>query len=514
MERSSWARLRRAPWLSTKLWTQRLAYWGGGFAVGLTAVFMAIYAEHAQALFARLLQISPWLSLIVTPLGFAASVWITRRWFPGAQGSGIPQAIVARELTDDASRGRLLSLRIAVGKVGLTLLGLACGASIGREGPTVQIGASIMHLVGKIWGRQQNALIAAGAAAGVAAAFNTPLGGIVFAIEEMGRSLEKGVNGLMLGTVIIAGIASLTLMGDYNYFGHMPVVLTSVRDWLAIPVTGAVCGLAGGLFSMLVVAISSGRLFNTASVITRQPIRFAAACGLLVAVLGILTNQATFGTGYEAASGIITGDEEVIFAYGILKFFATALSAVSGMPGGFFAPSLSVGAGLGADLAPLFPNVPISAIALMAMVAYFAGVVQAPITAFVIVAEMTDSYGLTVPLMASSWIGYGSAKLIGARPVYHALALPLRQRFRDERPPDAVTVPAQEPAAEAAAAAAAADAEMFRPSAELAQPLPVVGEPGGDPEAAIPPAASAAGAASMPADDAPPEEQQPPAIRS
>lgn len=458
MKRIRLSKLARTEWFSPQQWTRRLAFWGGGFAVGLAAVLMAVGAEWAQDLFDRLLAISPFVPLLITPLGFAAAAAATRFFFPNAQGSGIPQAIVARDLTDETLRGKLLSPRIAIGKILMMWIGIASGGSIGREGPTVQVGASIMHAVGRLWGRQQSALILAGSAAGVAAAFNTPLGGIVFAIEEMSRSLERGVNGLILSAVIIAGVASLAFMGDYTYFGQARIKLEGMEQWIVIPFCGIACGLAGGIFSLIVVAVLTGRLPLISTSMQKYPIRFAAACGLAVALVGILSGSATFGTSYDTARALVEGTDNTSAGFGLLKLLATAISATSGIPGGFFSPSLAVGAGLGADLAALFQDIPLSAIVLMSMVAYFSGVVQAPITSFVIVAEMTDSYGMTVPLMMASIIGSGTAKLIGARPVYLALAEPVRASMtsaseaaatpgKDEDKPSPEEVPAARVAA-------------------------------------------------------------------
>lgn len=411
---------------SRKRWFKRAAFWGGGLAVGLTAVVMALGAAWAQRMFLCIQANSLFWPLIVTPAGFALSAFVTRRYFAGAQGSGIPQAIVAHETSDESLRNRLLSLRVAVGKIALTILGILCGGSVGREGPTVQVGAAIMNSVGRFWGRQQQALIVAGGAAGVAAAFNTPLGGIVFAIEEMSRSLERGVNGLMLGAVIIAGVAALGLTGNYTYFGRVVFTDWSNAQWLAVPVCGLLCGVVGGLFSLLAARIAGGHIARLNDLLRYKPVLFAAACGLFVALIGIASGGATFGTGYEPAKQLLENHGSVIPGYGLLKFLATAASSVSGIPGGIFSPSLSVGAGLGADIARFMPQVPTSTVVLLAMVAYFAGVVQAPITSFVIVAEMTGSYDLTAPLMAASWIGYSAAKLIRARPIYDALAESMR----------------------------------------------------------------------------------------
>src|SRR5581483_7169348 len=178
--RFAWLRHHRLFLLSRRNWRMRLVLWGGAIAVGAIGVAFAWAANRAQDLFLSLL-VSPWLTLLITPLGFVLCAWLTRVVFPGAQGSGIPQAIAARKLKDDAARRRLLSLRLTVGKILLTLIGLFTGASIGREGPTVQVGASIMLTAARLGGMgRQRGLILAGAAAGVAAAFNTPLAGIVF----------------------------------------------------------------------------------------------------------------------------------------------------------------------------------------------------------------------------------------------------------------------------------------------------------------------------------------------
>src|SRR5271155_887799 len=132
-------RLRSVKVISER-WQRRALFVLGGIAVGAAAVALAVLADRAQLVFATLVAKSRYASLLVTPLGFALSVFLTNRFFPNSHGSGIPQAIAARQLADQAARGRLVSIRIAVGKILLTLLGLLCGASVGREGPTGQGG--------------------------------------------------------------------------------------------------------------------------------------------------------------------------------------------------------------------------------------------------------------------------------------------------------------------------------------------------------------------------------------
>jgi H+/Cl- antiporter ClcA len=191
------SRRARHVWLSATSWRQRLVFWAGALAVGLVAVGFALAADRVQELFDHAVGIMPYLPLVLSPSVFAFSAFATLRWFPNSQGSGIPQAIAARHLHDPESRRRLLAPRTMIGKILLTLLGLAGGASIGREGPTVQVGAALMIGCGNLAGLGgQRGLVLAGAAAGVAAAFNTPLAGIVFAIEEMARSYENRASGL------------------------------------------------------------------------------------------------------------------------------------------------------------------------------------------------------------------------------------------------------------------------------------------------------------------------------
>src|ERR1700761_6497618 len=259
---------------------RRMMFLAGGIAVGAAAVVLAQVSDWAQIIFADILSRSRYASLLLTPLGLALSVFLTIRYFPNSQGSGIPQAIAARQLEDQDARGGLVSMRIAIGKVLLTVLGLLCGASVGREGPTVQVGASIMFAIGRMSPRRQPGLILAGAAAGVAAAFNTPLAGIVFGIEEMSRAFEARTSGLIIATVIAAGLTSLALLGNYSYFGTSATMLNSGLDWLAIPLCGVVGGIAGGLFSRIVIVMAQGLPGAVGRSIKQYPVVFAAFCGL------------------------------------------------------------------------------------------------------------------------------------------------------------------------------------------------------------------------------------------
>ena len=258
-------------------------------------------------------------------------------------------------------------------------------------------------------------------AAGVAAAFNTPLAGIVFAIEEMSRAFESRTNGLVLIAVIMAGLASLGLVGNYSYFGHSTSMLKVTIDWIAVLVCGVSGGLLGALFSFAVVRGTGLIRVWLAQTPLARALMLAGVCGLIVALCGLLSDGATYGTGYGAARSAVEG-HSLALGFAPLKFIATAASSLSGIPGGLFAPSLSIGAGLGSTVAKLLGVHAVGAIVLLGMAAYFSGVVQAPITSFVIVGEMSGANGMVIPLMLASFIAYGVSNMFQRESLYHALA--------------------------------------------------------------------------------------------
>jgi H+/Cl- antiporter ClcA len=259
----------------------------------------------------------------------------------------------------------------------------------------------------------------------VAAAFNTPLAGVVFAIEELSRSFEERASGVILMAVIFAGVTALALVGDYTYFGSTSAVLSDARMWTVVPLCGLAGGLLGGLFSRSMLVMRTRLPRPVRRVHEHRPVLFAAGCGLLIALIGWVSGGTTFGTGYEEARGILQQGTDPPAGFFVLKALATLASYVTGIPGGIFAPSLAVGAGLGGQLHAWLPLAPAGAMVVLSMAAYFAGVVQAPLTALVIVTEMTDNRGLMLPLMAVVLLGRASSALVCREPLYRSLA----QRF-------------------------------------------------------------------------------------
>jgi H+/Cl- antiporter ClcA len=418
----------------------RIVFWGGAILVGFVAAVFALLAEEAEDVFRTIITYNKYLPLLITPAGFVLTVYVTRKIFSGAEGSGIPQTLIALADPGSSLSNRLLSMRMVIGKVSMAIVALCSGASLGREGPTVHLGAAIMHSLGRyahLPSRYvERGLILTGGGAGIAAAFNTPLAGIIFAIEEMARSFDRRNSGMMLIGVVLAGMTAIVVhQNNYNYYSISPTHLDFSWVWLGVVVCGVVGGLSGGLFSQILITGSN----KLRPHMQTRWVLIALVCGLSVAVLSILSNGTANGTGYHEAKQIVScaGLDSCSADYGLMypfyKILATAATYLTTIPGGLFAPSLASGAGLGADLALLFPPELASTIVILGMIGYFTGVVQTPITAFVIVMEMTDNQELVLAMMATALIASGTSKLVCKKPIYEALAENLLAMMSDKQ---------------------------------------------------------------------------------
>lgn len=409
-------------------WLDRAIVLAYAVAAGLCVVAFTLMADTAFELFLHIYGFQGgWLVLFWMPAITAAAVWLTRRWAPGAAGSGIPQVIVALDPALEPSlRARFVSLWLSFAKMTLSTLGFAAGLSIGREGPSVQVAAGVMHharrWLGPKSGISSHALLVAGGAAGIAAAFNAPLAGVVFAIEELSRKLESRSSGLIIAAIVLAGLMGVSAFGNLSYFGRIQVPKLSWDALLPGLCVTLACGVLGGLFAKLLAKSLTAAPERLNRWRARFPIRFAAAGALAVAVIGLATGGATFGAGSEAVKHMLVGQADVPELYVTLKFIATWLSAWVGIPGGIFAPSLSIGAGVGHNVAELMGPQIAPALIAMGMAAFLAAVTQAPLTAFIIVMEMVDGHAMVLSLMASAMLASLVSRML-ARPLYETLAL-------------------------------------------------------------------------------------------
>ena len=408
-----------------------------GVLSGLSAVAFhqsIHWAEHS--LVYRVAELPGWLKyggLILLPtLGGLAVGFLIKHWAPEAAGSGIPQVKAAYFL----KFGRI-RFRAALGKFVLGTLSIGSGASLGREGPTVQISAAIASWVGRWFGlapRQVMALIPLGCAGGIAAAFNTPLAAIVFAIEEiMGDLKHKAFAGIVM-VAVIAAVIERSLLGPSSMFSvpeHTDNLPLQALLWsLAL---GCVAGFLSHVFVECLLAMRE-RAKATPS---RWRWMMPGFGGLLTGIIGTAVfynsgHLGIFGIGYSDLSGALAGQLGLglLLALFLGKFAATICSYSSGGAGGIFAPTLFIGAMLGGSLGCLsefvWPTDEVSmasVLALVGMGAMFAGVIRAPVTSILIIFELTGDYGLILPIMLANLSSYAIASKLRHVPIYEALLL-------------------------------------------------------------------------------------------
>ena len=415
---------------SRRLFLQVGLPWGAALLVGLVSVLYTDWSNDAYYAFIHLIAGRSWLAFLITPALTVLALFLTRRWFTGSEGSGIPQVIAAlhapRTEEEDTLMRRLFGLRVIVGKIAVSLIGLLGGLTIGREGPTVHIGAALMAESRRLY-RHRNAqlerrLLLAGAAAGLSAAFNTPLAGIIFAIEELARDFESRTNGIMITAVVFSGLTSLALAGNYLYFGQINVP-ENLGSAFVLPVvlSATLCGLFGAAFNLALLRWRTWMPEWLIALRARRPLLYALAIGIVVAALGVGTHGETWGSGYDQARHLLTGAAPLSEGYAIAKWGAMVVTYMAGIPGGLFSPSLSIGAGLAQWVHAAFSWAPMAAVIALCMTGYLAAVTQSPITSFVIVMEMTNGSGMVIPMMATALIASRISAFF-TPPLYEALA--------------------------------------------------------------------------------------------
>ncbi|WP_342618562.1 chloride channel protein [Rhodoferax sp. GW822-FHT02A01] len=395
---------------------------------GLTVVAFTWLSERALAAFHVLQSTYWWAPLLWTPFCTMAIAAITRRWLPGIAGSGIPQVIAALEPEATGSnRGYFVSLRLSIAKIAMTAWGLLAGLSLGREGPSVQIAAGVLHHARR-WIPESarvsdQALLIAGGAAGIAAAFNTPLGGVMFAIEELSRRPEQRSNGLVLAAIVFSGLMAVSIYGNATYFGVIRIDgWSTALIWPGL-VIAVVSGVLGGIFSRLMLTSMTPNAKGWCMNLRRnRPIAFAGLCALLIALMGVTSDGSIFGSGYMHTRQLLESGTETFDLFVPFKFLATWLTTWSGVPGGIFAPSLAIGGSLGQEVSQWLGVASTPAYIALGMAGFLAAVTQAPLTAFIIVMEMVDGHALVLSLMTCAFVACGVSRFISV-PLYPGLAL-------------------------------------------------------------------------------------------
>jgi len=398
----------------------------GSVLLGFVALLIIKASDYAQSYFEAISHHWKYSSIFLTPIGFVIISGLIKRFFNGAQGSGIPQTMCALKLNPSDDYSPYLSFRILIGKL-LIVPAYFFGGSLGFEGPAVQIGASLMVTIQKYINLSKAEVyygfIMSGAAAGLSASLTAPLTGIMFVLEEFSRYYYNNkVIVLILFAVIVSGIISDNAAGHYSFLSLkaidvIPFELSSFKEWLFVPLCGLIGGIAGSIFnhSLLYMVKKLSRLT------IQYPIYLAAAMGLLVGILNIHTNGHTAGCGAIVAKNIFL-QQPVPLIDAPLKMAATLFTYASGVPTGLFTPSLGIGAILSQILVPIVPaTMNFHIIIILMMAAYLCGVLQAPLTVCILIMEITGQDSLLLPLIATTIVSNYTANALLKIPLYESL---------------------------------------------------------------------------------------------
>lgn len=408
---------------------QAIPFWVASIITGLAAVLYTRLFAFAEKGTSYILHSHAWLLFVVSPLCFIAAWWIVQQWAPYSRGSGIPQVMAAIELATpklNQKVNKLLSLRILVVKVASSLVMALGGGVIGREGPTIQVAGCIFRKINEWlpawWPKiSKRNMIMTGAAAGLAAAFNTPLGGIVFAVEELTRTHISYFKTALFTAIIIAGLTAQALLGPYLYLGYPDVSHFSSFIFIWIVLTAILAGLAGSLMSKFILGIFRWKdKFRMSS----QHILYIAGCSLAIVAAAYFINERALGSGKDLmTTALFTHDKYNSWYMPFLRIGGSICSFTTGAAGGIFAPALSSGASIGStisgwmNMGPTDTNILI----LSGMVAFLTGVTRTPFTSAILVLEMTDRHNVIFHLMLAGMISSLVSMMVDKHSLYDHL---------------------------------------------------------------------------------------------
>jgi H+/Cl- antiporter ClcA len=393
-------------------------YWIAAGLIGLTAVVYSEAFEYAVHVARYIYDMEPYALFVWSPLCFVLGSWLVKRFAPAAGGSGVPQVARALEQEQHTSPEvyHTLSLRTALVVIASSLLCMLGAGSLGREGPMVHISACVFFVTGqmlsRLWPVQEHrSWIIAGGAAGVAAAFNAPLAGVVFALEELAEQHFKQFKTVLITSAIVAGAVAQWLSGKYLYFGYPDV--GSINGY-ALPWALCIGVLAGIIALPFHKAVAKSSMTRLTSAIESQVLlrRFrlpiAVLCGLGVAAIANFVDKRSIGGGLDVVRDLLMTKEVIAISASLFfaRFLGTIVSHFSGVAGGFLGPSLAIGAITGAllDQWTGFGNHHLSV--MIGMAAALSATARAPFTAWVVVMEMTDRHSVIFPLMIASIASY------------------------------------------------------------------------------------------------------------
>lgn len=421
---------------------QAIPFWLASLLAGFVAVGYTKLFAYSENILKIALHWQTWSIFIITPLCFFVGWYVVQLWAPNARGSGIPQVMAAIDLAaskDEHKTGALLNLRIVFTKLVSSLVMVIGGAAIGREGPTIQISGSIFHIIEKwipkTWPRlSKQSFLLTGGAAGLAAAFNTPLGGIVFAMEELARIHIRFFRTALFSAVIISGLTAQALLGPYLYLGYPKVQSSGILLFFSVAVTAIAAGLLGSYMCRAILGVMKWKrkLNKTKSLI------FLLLAGFAVAAIAFFLNGAMLGSGKDIMNTTLFTDEKHLPWYVMfLRMGGTVIAFNTGAAGGVFAPSLAAGAAVGAFLSSLFDvaGAHANVLILSGMVGFLTGVTRTPFTSAILVLEMTDRHSVIFHLMLAALLSNLVALMVDKHSLYEKLKFGFLEEATDEKLP-------------------------------------------------------------------------------
>lgn len=415
-----------------------LPFWiAGAITAIVSTAYAKIFVFIEKASLHLFEAIGYWYAL-VAPCLFFLSWYVVEKLSPYANGSGIPQLMVASELhqtsSDKSLVDKLLGIKVIVVKIISSLLMVLGGGAIGREGPTLQISGSIFHLVGKVFTKLRDpksryGLVLAGGAAGLASSFNTPLGGIAYVVEELSKSHLSSFRTGVLHAIIVAGLISQLIMGPYLYLGYPKTGVFEYRLLGVVVILAMLSSLIVTLFSQSLKWIVQFRA-KLSNFLPRA--MFAIVCGFCFVAMVYLVSPIGMGSGKEFLNKILFESEAAKISDIVARFLGSLLTYSAGGAGGIFAPTLSLGgasssffdAMLGSNIGPLAT--------LIGMTAGLAALTHSPLTSFILILEMTDRHSSIFALMIAAVIGHGISKLISKTSFYEFVYERLIDKFHEQ----------------------------------------------------------------------------------
>lgn len=407
---------------------QAMPFWFASLLTGLVAVGFTRLFGFSEYLLQNVLHWHSWMIFIMAPVCFTLAWLVVNLFAPNAKGSGIPQVMAAIDLATpkhDYLVGKLLSLRILVIKIISSLLMVLGGGAIGREGPTIQIAGSIFRLVNKwippTWPKlSRQSFLLTGAAAGLAAAFNTPLGGVVFAMEELARIHLRHFRTALFTSVIIAGLTAQAILGPYLYLGYPDVRGLHFSAFLGVGITAIIAGILGSIMCKLILFVmKKKRNFKTTSIAL-----YLLFGGLVMAVIAYFFTPEILGSGKQLMNRFLfSTDKNSSAEIALVRILGPVICFNTGAAGGVFAPALAAGATVGSFISGAFDmnGAGANIIILSGMVGFLTGVTRTPFTSSILVLEMTDRHSVIFHLMLAGMISNMAALLIDKHSLYERL---------------------------------------------------------------------------------------------